>query len=147
MLISIGLVIVGAGMLAMLATGVNSSWVVLMPGVLLACLGTGLFNPAASGVALSALPPERSGLAAGANDTFRQAALALGIAALGAFVPASSALGGSPQRYVDGLHHALIAAGALSLAGAVATGMLLLGRRRGATSYRARRAQTAGATR
>ena len=37
-----------------------------MPGVLLACLGTGLFNPAAGAVALSALPPERSGLAAGA---------------------------------------------------------------------------------
>jgi EmrB/QacA subfamily drug resistance transporter len=129
-LISVGLVIVGAGMLAMLGTGVHSSWVVLLPGVLLACLGTGLFNPAASAVALSALPPERSGLAAGANDTFRQAALALGIAALGAFVPASSALGGSAQSYVDGLHQALIAAGALSLAGAAATGMLLLGRAR-----------------
>jgi EmrB/QacA subfamily drug resistance transporter len=124
-LVSIGLALVGAGLLAMLDTTVGSSWIALMPGVLLACLGTGLFNPAASAVALSALPPERSGLAAGANDTFRQAGVALGIAALGAFVPAASALGGSPQTYVQGLHQALIAAAGLSAAGAVATAALL----------------------
>jgi EmrB/QacA subfamily drug resistance transporter len=127
-LISGGLVIVGAGLLAMLNTHVHTSWVALMPGVLLACLGTGLFNPAASAVALSALPPERSGLAAGANDTFRQGAIALGIAALGTFVPASGGLGGSPAAYVHGLHQALIAAAALSVAGAVGTALLLVRR-------------------
>ncbi len=128
-LVSVGLALVGAGLLAMLFTTVDSSWIVLLPGVLLACLGTGLFNPAASAVALSALPPERSGLAAGANDTFRQAGVALGIAALGAFVPAAGVLGGSPHAYVTGLHHALIAAAALSVVGALTTAGLLLGRR------------------
>ncbi len=101
-LVSGGLALVGSGLLALLLTTAHSSWAVMMPGVLLACLGTGLFNPAASAVALSALPPERSGLAAGANDTFRQSGTALGIAALGAFVPAAGALGGSPQRVCDG---------------------------------------------
>lgn len=127
-LVSGGLALVGVGLLAMLLTRTDSSWAVLLPGVLIACLGTGLFNPAASAVALSALPPERSGLAAGANDTFRQAGTALGIAALGAFVPVTGALGGSAHAYVSGLHHALLAAAALSIVGAIATGALLLGR-------------------
>ena len=128
-LVSGGLALVGSGLLALLLTTAHSSWAVMMPGVLLACLGTGLFNPAASAVALSALPPERSGLAAGANDTFRQSGTALGIAALGAFVPAAGALGGSAQAYVTGLHHALIAAAAISIIGALGTAGLLLGRR------------------
>ena len=130
-------------MLATLLTGVHTSWAVMLPGVLLACLGTGLFNPAASAVALSALPPERSGLAAGANDTFRQAGTALGIAALGAFVPAAGALGGSPHAYVAGLHHALIAAAALSFIGALTTAGLLVGRRAAAPAPAAAATATA----
>ena len=35
-----------------------------------------------------------SGLAAGVNDTFRQAGIAVGVAALGALVPAAHAFGG-----------------------------------------------------
>ena len=59
-------------------------------------IGTGLFNPAVSAVALGSVPPEQSGLAAGVNDTFRQAGIAVGVAALGALVPAEAALGGGP---------------------------------------------------
>ena len=89
-------------------------------------LGTGLFNPTASALALNALPHEQSGLAAGANDTFRQTGVAVGIAALGTLVPAGAALGGDLQSYVDGLHHALIACSVIALAGAAATAWLLL---------------------
>jgi hypothetical protein len=65
------------------------------------------------------------------NDTFRQAGIAVGIAALGALIPAQSAIGhGNPADYVSGLHHALIAGAVLAAAGAVAT-MRLLGSRRG----------------
>jgi hypothetical protein len=72
------------------------------------------------------LPDEQSGLAAGANDTFRQTGVAVGIAALGTLVPVGAALGGNLQSYVDGLHHALIVSAALALAGAVATAWLLI---------------------
>jgi hypothetical protein len=41
-------------------------------------------------------------------------------------VPAGAALGGNPQAYVNGLHHALIASAAIALAGAVATAWLLV---------------------
>jgi EmrB/QacA subfamily drug resistance transporter len=122
---SLGLVFLAMGMAAMLFLGVDSSWVVILPGLLLASLGTGLFNPTASELALNALPAEQSGLAAGANDTFRQTGVAVGIAALGTLVPAS-AIGGNAQAYVDGLHHALIVCTVIALAGAIATAWLLI---------------------
>ena len=123
---SVGLVLVGIGLALMLVVDVDSSWTALLPGLLVTSLGTGLFNPTGSALALNALPDEQSGLAAGANDTFRQTGVAVGIAALGTLVPADAALGGNLQAYVDGLHHALIASSVLALAGAVATAWLLI---------------------
>jgi MFS family permease len=123
---AVGLALVAAGLAGMLIIEVGSSWTALLPGFLVASLGTGLFNPTGSGLALSALPDEQSGLAAGANDTFRQAGVAVGIAALGTLVPAQAALGGDLESYVDGLHHALTAAAVLALAGAIATAWLLV---------------------
>ena len=129
-MIGSGLALVAAGMLLMTLAGVGSSWTIILPGEIIALIGTGLFNPAISGVALGSLPQRHSGLAAGANDTFRQAGIAVGIAALGALVPAGGALGhGSPEAYVDGLRHALIVGAGLAALGAVATTALLRPRR------------------
>ena len=61
-------------------------------------VGTGLFNPTGSALALNALPDEQSGLAAGANDTFRQAGVAVGIAALGTLVPPAPRSAGISRR-------------------------------------------------
>src|SRR3954447_19514800 len=94
---SLGLVLVGAGLAGLLVVGVDSSWTALLPGLLVTSIGTGLFNPTGSELALRALPFHQSGLAAGANDTFRQTGVAVGIAALGTLVPAGAALGGNPQ--------------------------------------------------
>jgi EmrB/QacA subfamily drug resistance transporter len=123
---SVGLVLVGVGLALMLVAGVDSAWTALLPGLLVTSLGTGLFNPTGSALALTALSDEQSGLAAGANDTFRQAGVAVGIAALGTLVPADAALGGNLQSYVDGLHHALIVSSAVALVGAIATAWLLI---------------------
>jgi hypothetical protein len=110
--------------------GAGSSWTITLPGSIIALIGTGLFNPAVSNVALSSLPEAQSGLAAGANDTFRQAGIAVGIAALGALIPAQAAIGhGDPGAFVTGLHHALLAGAGLAALGAVAT-VRLLGSRR-----------------
>jgi MFS family permease len=125
-MISVGLALVAAGMLLFTLAGTDSSWWVLMPGLLTACLGTGLFNPAMSNVALSVLSNHQSGVAAGANDTFRQAGIAVGVAALGALIPAENAIGGgSASDYVAGMHHALWAGAGLAAAGAIATALLI----------------------
>jgi EmrB/QacA subfamily drug resistance transporter len=125
-MISGGLGLVSAGMALMTLAQADSSWTVLLPGMLLAAVGTGLFNPAVIAVALGSVPVEQSGLAAGVNDTFRQAGVAVGVAALGALVPAGSALGGgSPEKYVDGMQNALFAGAGLAGVAAVAAGILI----------------------
>ena len=65
---------------------------------------------------------------------FRQAGIAVGVAALGALVPAGAALGeGSAQSYVDGLHDALWVGTVVALAAAIATALLIRGHRRDET--------------
>ncbi|MEA2431672.1 MAG: hypothetical protein QOI19_2145 [Thermoleophilaceae bacterium] len=125
-----GLGLVAAGLLLFLNTDANSSWTALEPGFLLASIGTGVFNPAVSAVALGAAPQHMSGLAAGVNDTFRQAGIAVGVAAFGAMIPSSAGLGaGDPAAFVNGLHVALIVGAALATVGAIASARLLgLGR-------------------
>ena len=126
LMVSGGLALVSAGMALFLLAGVGSSWTIILPGVMVALIGTGLFNPALTAVALGTVPPEQSGVAAGVNDTFRQAGIAVGVAALGALVPAEAAFGGgSPQAYVDGLHDAMLAGAGLAAVGAVAAWFLI----------------------
>ncbi len=129
-LVTIGLTLVALGMLALQLVTPDSSWTAILPALLLAAVGTGLFNPAGSALALGALPDDQSGLAAGANDTFRQGGVALGIAVLGTLVPADAAFGGSAADYVAGLHTAGLVAAGTALAGALAGGWLLVERPR-----------------
>jgi len=133
-MIGAGLGLVAIGMALCTLAGVDSSWTILLPGLLVALIGTGLFNPAVTNVALSSVPVEQSGVAAGVNDTFRQAGIAVGVAALGALIPAEAALGGgSPQAYVDGLQEALLAGAGLAAIGAVAS-LALISKRYGAAA-------------
>ncbi len=132
-----GLAIVAGGLALLTGVGTRSAWIATQPGLLLAGLGTGLFNPAASEVAISSVPERHSGLASGINDTFRQGAIPLGVAIYGALVPAAAAIGhGSAPAFVAGLHHALWVATGIAAVGAVA-GARLLGVRRAPAQERA----------
>ena len=131
-LVAAGLALIGAGQALLTIVAVDSSWWLFLPGLLVAMVGTGMFNPAVSQVALSSAPPAQSGLAAGVNDMFRNAGIAVGVAALGALVPAGAAFGdGTAQAYVDGLHDALWAGALLAAAAAAASALLIRGRARG----------------
>jgi hypothetical protein len=104
----------------------DSSWLALLPGVLVVCAGTGLFNPALAGVALGSLDESQSGLAAGVNDAFRQGGIAIGVAAYGVLVPAGAALGhGSSASFVSGLHEALWIGAGVAAVGAVVAAKLI----------------------
>jgi EmrB/QacA subfamily drug resistance transporter len=127
-LISVGLLLVAAGMALLSTLGVDSSWTAVLPGTIIAGIGTGLFNPSVTAVALGSVPAEQSGLAAGVNDTFRQAGIAVGVAALGALIPQDVLAGGSATEYVNGLQTAMLAGAALAATGAIA-GALLIRRR------------------
>jgi hypothetical protein len=56
----------------------------MLGGFLVLGAGTGLLNPAIADVAVSVVPKEKSGMASGINDTFRQVGVAVGIAVWGA---------------------------------------------------------------
>src|SRR6188472_1388325 len=83
-LMSAGLALTGVGLLLMGGLGINSEWTALLAGFVISGIGVGLLNPVIADVALSVVPKERSGMAAGINDTFRQVGIAVGIAAWGA---------------------------------------------------------------
>jgi EmrB/QacA subfamily drug resistance transporter len=88
---AIGLGGVGAGLLLMAGLSAHSSWTALLPGFIVAGIGVGLLNPVIADVAVSVVSRDRSGMAAGINDTFRQVAIAVGVAAWGAIFLARGA--------------------------------------------------------
>ncbi len=83
-LMSAGLALTGLGLLAMGGLQLDSEWTALLLGFIVSGIGVGLLNPVIADVALSVVPKEQSGMAAGINDTFRQVGIAVGIAAWGA---------------------------------------------------------------
>jgi hypothetical protein len=83
-MLSVGLAAAGLGMFLMSGVDAGSEWTTLLGGFLVAGAGVGLLNPVIADVAVSVVPKEQSGMAAGINDTFRQVGVAVGIAAWGA---------------------------------------------------------------
>jgi EmrB/QacA subfamily drug resistance transporter len=83
-MLSVGLAGVGAGLLLMGGIDAGSEWTTLLGGFLVAGAAVGLLNPVIADVAVSVVPREQSGMAAGINDTFRQVGVAVGIAVWGA---------------------------------------------------------------
>jgi EmrB/QacA subfamily drug resistance transporter len=84
LMLGVGLAGVGIGLLLMGGIQANSEWTTLLGGFLVAGAATGLLNPVIADVAVSVVPREQSGMAAGINDTFRQVGVAVGIAIWGA---------------------------------------------------------------
>jgi hypothetical protein len=113
---ALGLAGTGVGLLLMSGLDAGSGWTALLPGFIVAGLAVGILNPVIADVALSVVPKERSGMAAGVNDTFRQVGVAVGTAAWGAvFLARGSdkvatvlagtpgAAGGRPRHLIEAL--------------------------------------------
>jgi EmrB/QacA subfamily drug resistance transporter len=83
-LLGVGMLLVAVGCALMSLVNPDSGWTVLLPGFVVAGIGIGTVNPVLASSAIAVVPPQRSGMASGANNTFRQVGIATGIAALGA---------------------------------------------------------------
>jgi EmrB/QacA subfamily drug resistance transporter len=88
-LIGPGLILVGAGLLLMTGLDAASGWTHLVPGLIVAGVGTGLVNPPLAATAVGVVPVHRSGMASGVNQTLRQIGIAVGIALYGSIFTAS----------------------------------------------------------
>ena len=125
-----GLVLIGVSLLLMRAVTATSDWTVLIPGLLVGGLAIGTISPALAAAMVAVLPVERSGLASGINNTFRQLGIAVGIAGLGAIFEHHATGRADPiAGTVAGLDAVLAVSATVALAAAVAC-WPLLGRQR-----------------
>ena len=122
-----GLALVAAGMALMLDMGANSSWLAIEPGLMLAAIGTGMFNPAVSAVAVSSAPVnhERTGgrglrHVAPHRDRGRHRGTRRPTAQSGTVTRHSAS-------FVNGMHHVLLAGAVVALVGAIASLRLIVG--------------------
>ena len=74
-----------AGLAVMAHLTATSTWLVLLPGLVLAGIGLGITSTGLASAALSAVEPRRAGMAAGLTNTLRQVGTATGVAVFGAF--------------------------------------------------------------
>jgi predicted MFS family arabinose efflux permease len=106
-LMAVSLALIGGGLLLMSGLNPSDGWTALLPGFIVAGIGVGVLNPVIADVAVSVVSKERSGMAAGINDTFRQVSIAVGVAAWGAIFLAqgaskiSTAAAGTPAATGD----------------------------------------------
>jgi EmrB/QacA subfamily drug resistance transporter len=116
-----GLLLVGVGSLLMTMVDAHSTWRVLIPGLAVLGVAVGMANPTLASAALAAVPRERSGMASGAVNTFRQLGFAIGVAALGTVftTAATSSLRGVGAPDPSGVASALSAGQAGKIAAAV----------------------------
>ncbi|MEV7416924.1 DHA2 family efflux MFS transporter permease subunit [Streptomyces sp. NPDC089919] len=141
-----GMLLIGAGALLLALVSADSSWPVLVPGLLVAGAGVGAVGPSLAAAAMDAVAPARAGMAGGALNTARQLGMALGIAVLGGLFhagvrsglpsaardladpltsgQAAAVIGRAPRlegvveaAFASGLRETFVVAGVLGLAG------------------------------
>src|SRR5579875_1546820 len=82
-MVGTGLLLIAIGALAQAIVRQNSSWPVVIPGLVLVGIGAGLALASLNSTAMAAVPWQRAGMAGGALNAFRQLGYAFGIAMLG----------------------------------------------------------------
>ena len=82
-MVGTGLLVIAVGALAQAVLREDSSWPVVIPGLVLVGIGAGLAMASLTSTAMSAVPWQQAGMAGGALSAFRQLGYAFGIAVLG----------------------------------------------------------------
>jgi EmrB/QacA subfamily drug resistance transporter len=88
-IIGVGLLLVSAGLFAMLGRDAHSGWTGLVAGFILTGIGSGLVNPLLAETAVGVVHYQQSGMASGSSTTFRQIGIAVGTAVYGTIFAAS----------------------------------------------------------
>jgi MFS family permease len=119
---AIGLAVCAVGLLAMRGLDAGSGPAHLAPGLAVLGVGTGLLNAALAQAAVSVVPPSRSGMGAGANNTARYLGAALGVPLVVGLLRT-----GTADRLADGQAAAAAATGAMNALLVVVAGIALAG--------------------
>jgi DHA2 family methylenomycin A resistance protein-like MFS transporter len=114
--VAVGLLLTAAGFALLATLRVDSSYWILLPGLLLWGCGLGVLTPAVVAAAIGAVDG-RSGLASAVNNTARQAGGAVGIATFGAVAGTAS----NARLFVSGMHASSLVSAGLFLVAALST--------------------------
>ncbi|MET9496293.1 MFS transporter [Streptomyces sp. NPDC006552] len=120
--VTTGLALAGLGLLALGTVHADTGYGNVWWRLALAGAGFALALSPLTGAAIQAVSPQEGGLASGISATTRQIGAVLGVALLGAVVRTRQSGGAS---FETGLNSAFLAAGAVTLATAVFTGLWL----------------------
>jgi EmrB/QacA subfamily drug resistance transporter len=127
-LIGPGLLLVGIGLLLMRGLTADSSWTHLIPGFIIAGIGSGMVNAPLASTAVGVVEPQDAGMASGINTTFRQIGVATAVAALGSIFATKlsgathATLGG---QYASALNELGLITGLLALVASVCAFVLI----------------------
>ncbi len=127
--IAIGMFLLTIGLILFSRLGMHADFLDLLPGMLVGGAGMGISMGPMTTAALSTAPVAKAGVVSGVLTTSRQVGGTLGVAVMGAIVLAAQTVSFLDPRYpfqfVNGLHHALQAAAAVTFVGAVASALLV----------------------
>lgn len=131
--VTIGSALIGVSLYLFSRLGLQAHFSQMLPGLIVGGFGLGLAMGPGSTAVLSAVPTDKAGVGSGVLQTFRMTGGVFGVAVLGAILAGSVAVAPGDPRYplqfINGFQHALQAAAAISLVGAV-VGALTIGERK-----------------
>ena len=131
-LMGAGMTLLGLSLLLYLRVGVHSSYVSLLPQLLLGGVGMALTMSPMTSAAMASVPVDKAGVGSGVLNSFRQVGGSLGIALMGAILASYLAPGDrNPQDFVNGLHAALTVSAVIVFAGAAVAVLTVKPSRRG----------------
>jgi EmrB/QacA subfamily drug resistance transporter len=144
--VGVGLLLIGAGAASQARLDAHSGGAALVPGLIVAGVGVGAVLPSLASAVLAAVPRDRSGMASGALNTFRQLGFALGVAVFGVLFQHRVDAHGDDVRAgsAAGLNAALLVAAALAVVAAVPVLVSVRGHRTSRPNAASDSRQTAG---
>jgi EmrB/QacA subfamily drug resistance transporter len=120
LLIAPGFLLIGAGLVLTRGITPTDTWSHLLPGLIVAGVGTGLVNVPLASTAVGVVEPARAGMASGINSTFRQIGIATGVAALGSILASEVS-----SSVISKLASTPLASGSHALASSISNGSIL----------------------
>jgi EmrB/QacA subfamily drug resistance transporter len=124
-LITAGMLLVAGQLLYFSRLTADSSFWVLLPGLILGGVGMAMTMPSSTAAATRAVPVEQAGVGAAVLNAFRQVGGSIGIALMGAIMAAQLADPPTVDSFMRGFEQALLVAAGIAIAGAIVAAVLI----------------------
>jgi EmrB/QacA subfamily drug resistance transporter len=124
-----GMLLVSISSLLYLRVGVDTSYWVLLPQMLIGGVGMAMTMSPMTSAAMASVPVDKAGVGSGVLNSFRQVGGSLGIALMGAILASYITPGvgraRSAQDFVNGLHAALLTSAVITFCAAIVAVLLV----------------------